>query len=169
MEVFEAVRTVLAVREYQDKPVPADVIKRVVEAAQLTASSQNGQPWHFIVVEERETLRKLGDQAKTGPYIAGAAFAVVVLVQSQSRFGVSDGSRAIQSMMLTAWADGVGSNWVGFRGLDTIKPLLNIPDEMEILSIIPFGYPTKRVGKGKKNRKPLSEVASRERFDQPYS
>jgi len=169
MEVFEAVRTVLAVREYQDKPVPADVIKRVVEAAQLTASSQNGQPWHFIVVEERETLRKLGDQAKTGPYIAGAAFAVVVLVQSQSRFGVSDGSRAIQSMMLTAWADGVGSNWVGFRGLDTIKPLLNIPDEMEILSIIPFGYPAKRVGKGKKNRKPLSEVASRERFDQPYS
>jgi len=169
MEVFEAVRTVLAVREYQDKPVPADVIKRVVEAAQLTASSQNGQPWHFIVVEERETLRKLGDQAKTGPYIAGAAFAVVVLIQSQSRFGVSDGSRAIQSMMLTAWADGVGSNWVGFRGLDTIKPLLNIPDEMEILSIIPFGYPTKRVGKGKKNRKPLSEVASRERFDQPYS
>ena len=126
MEVFEAVRTVLAVREYQDKPVPADVIKRVVEAAQLTASSQNGQPWHFIVVEERETLRKLGDQAKTGPYIAGAAFAVVVLIQSQSRFGVSDGSRAIQSMMLTAWADGVGSNWVGFRGLDTIKPLLNI-------------------------------------------
>jgi len=169
MEVFEAVRTVLAVREYQDKLVPADVIKRVVEAAQLTASSQNGQPWHFIVVEERETLRKLGDEAQTGPYIAGAAFAVVVLIQSQSRFGVSDGSRAIQSMMLTAWADGVGSNWVGFRGLDTIKPLLNIPDEMEILSIIPFGYPAKRVGKGEKNRKPLSEVASRERFGQPYS
>ncbi|HEX3723460.1 MAG TPA: nitroreductase family protein [Nitrolancea sp.] len=168
MEVFDAVRTVLAVRGYQDKPVPQDVIKRVVEAGHLTASSQNGQPWHFIVVQERETLRKLGELATSGPYTADAAFAIVVLI-SHSRFGVSDGSRAIQSMMLTAWADGVGSNWVGFRGLDTVKPLLNIPDDMEILAIVPFGYPAKHVGRGKKNRKPAAEVISRERFGTPFA
>ena len=169
MEVFDAVRTVLAVREYQDKPVPEETVRRIVESAHLTASSQNRQPWHFIVVEERETLRKLGELAKTGPYIAGAAFAIVVLISSESRFGVSDGSRAIQSMMLTAWAEGVGSNWVGFRGLDTIKSLLDIPDGMDILAIVPFGYPAKHVGRGKKNRKPMSEVVSRERFGEPFS
>jgi nitroreductase len=168
MEVFDAVRTVLAVREYRDEPVPEDVVRRIVEAGRLTASSQNGQPWHFVVVEERATLQRLGELAKTGPYVAGAGFAVVVLI-SQSRFGVSDGSRAIQSMMLTAWAEGVGSNWVGFRGLDPVKVLLNIPEEMEILAIVPFGYPAKRIGKGKKNRKPMAEVVSRERFDQPFS
>ena len=168
MEVFDAVRTVLAVRGYQDKPVPEDVIRRVVEAGHLTASSQNGQPWHFIVVEQRETLQQLGTLAKSGPYTADAAFAVVVVI-SQSRFGVSDGSRAIQSMMLTAWAEGVGSNWVGFLGLDPVKPLLNIPEEMEILAIVPFGYPAKHVGRGKKNRKPMSEVVSREKFGEPFS
>lgn len=168
MEVFEAVRTVLAVRGYQDKPVPEDVIERVAQAGRLTASSQNGQPWHFIVVQERETLEQLGALATSGRYTAEAAFAIVVLI-SHSRFGVSDGSRAIQSMMLTAWAEGVGSNWVGFRGLDAVKPLLNIPDDMEILAIVPFGYPAKHVGRGKKNRKPSAEVISRERFGMPLS
>jgi nitroreductase len=70
MEVFEAVRTVLAVRNYQDKPIPPDLIWRIVEAGRLTGSSMNGQPWHFIVVEDRNMLRQLGALARTGPYIA---------------------------------------------------------------------------------------------------
>ncbi len=72
MEVFEAVRTVLAVRSYQDKPVPPDVVLRIVEAGRLTGSSMNGQPWYFIVVENPDTLRQLGALAQTGPYIAQA-------------------------------------------------------------------------------------------------
>jgi nitroreductase len=167
MEVFEAVRTVLAVRAYQDKPVPPDVVRRIVEAGRLTASSMNRQPWHFIVVEERDTLRQLGAMARTGRYIAQAALAVVVAMD-QTKFSVSDGSRAIQSMILTAWSEGVGSNWVGFMGFSEIKPLLGIPDELDVLAIVPFGYPAQAVGKGKKQRKPLSEVAHRERFGQPF-
>ena len=126
----------------------------------------NRQPWHFIVVQNRESLRQLGALAKTGPYIAQAALAVVVAID-RTPFSVSDGSRAIQSMMLTAWAEGVGSNWVGFMVMTEVKPVLGIPDELDVLAIIPFGYPVKAVGKGRKNRKALSEVAHRERFGQP--
>ena len=169
MDVFQAVRTVLAIREYQTKPVAPDVVRRIVEAGRLTASSMNQQPWHFIVVEDRETLRRLGALAKSGPYIAQAAFAIVVGIEKKSRFGVSDASRAIQSMVLTAWSDGVGSNWAGFLGFSEVKPLLGIPDELDVLAILPFGYPAKPVGKGEKKRKPLSAVASRERFGQPFS
>jgi nitroreductase len=167
MEVFEAVRTILAVREYQDKPVPQETVRRIVEAGWLTGSSMNRQPWHFIVVQNRETLRRLGALATTGPYIAQAALAVVVAIQ-RTPFSVSDGSRAIQSMMLTAWAEGVGSNWVGFMGMPDVKRLLVVQDDLDILAIIPFGYPAKPVGKGKKNRKPFSEVAHLERFGQPF-
>lgn len=168
MDVFKAVRTILAVRRYQDKPVPEDVVRRIVEAGHLTASSMNLQPWHFIVVEDRDTLRALGALAMTGPYIAQAAFAVVVAVD-QTRFAVSDASRAIQSMLLTGWDEGVGSNWVGFvGGLEAIKPVLNIPAELEVLAILPFGYPAEAVGRGKKKRKPLAEIASREKFGQPF-
>jgi nitroreductase len=167
MEMFEAVRTILAIREYQDKPVPAETVRRIVEAGRLTGSSMNRQPWHFVVVQNRETLRQLGAVATTGPYISRAALAIVVAIQ-RTPFSVSDGSRAIQSMMLTAWSEGVGSNWVGFMGPAEIKPLLGIPDDLDVLAIIPFGYPAKPVGKGRKNRKPLSQVAHLERFGQPF-
>lgn len=168
MEVFKAVQTVLAVRSYQAKPVAAEVIRRIVEAGRLTGSSMNGQPWHFIVVEKRETLRQLGELARSGRYTADAAFAIVVATE-ESRFAVSDGSRAIQSMMLAAWAEGVGSNWVGFQGMDDVKALLGIPSAMDVLAIVPFGYPAQAVGRGKKKRKSLGEVAHRERFGQPLT
>src|SRR5690349_6820523 len=114
MDVYDAVRTVLAVRQFHDKAIPESVVRQIVEAGHLTASSRNGQPWHFIVVENKETLQQLGTLATTGPYIAQAPLAIVVATE-QSPFGVSDASRAIQSMILTAWSQGVGSNGVGFQ------------------------------------------------------
>ncbi|HYN89592.1 MAG TPA: nitroreductase family protein [Ardenticatenaceae bacterium] len=167
MEVFEATRTLLAVRQYQDRPIPEEVIRRIVEAGRLTGSSKNGQPWHFVVVQNRETLQEFGVLARTGRFIADAPLAIVVAVERQSPSGLSDASRAIQSMMLVAWADGVGSNWVGYLNLPQIKPLVGLPDELEVVAIVSFGYPLEEIGKGKKRRKPLAEVAHRERFGHP--
>jgi nitroreductase len=168
MEVFKVVRTALAVRSYQEKPVPPEIVRRIVEAAWLTGSSLNGQPWYFIVVEERQMLDQLGAQARTGHYIAQAPLAVVVGMKA-SRYAISDASRAIQSMILTAWSEGVGSNWVGFQDLPEVNALLDIPPEIDILAIVPFGYPIKRIGKGKKKRKPFGQVAHRGRFGQPFA
>jgi nitroreductase len=169
MDVDSAVRTVLAVRQYQDKPVPEDVVRKIVEAGWLTGSSMNKQPWHFIVVEEREALQQLGKLARSGPYIAEAAAAIVVAIEKSSRFGVSDASRAIQSMALVAWEEGVGSNWVGFHGLEAVASLVGLPDDLEVFAIIPLGYPAAELGRGKKNRRPLGEVASRGRYGQPFA
>ena len=167
MDVFEAVRTILAVRRYQDGPVPEDTLRRILEAGRLTGSAMNGQPWHFIVVQDRETLRRLGALAQSGPYVAQAPLAIVVAVE-KTGFAVSDASRAVQSMLLTAWADGVGSNWVGFSGLEEVKALLKIPAKLDVLAILPFGYPVGVVGRGKKQRKSLGAVAHRERYGQPF-
>ena len=167
MDVFEAIRTLLAVRSYQEKPVPDAVARRIVEAGRLTGSGMNRQPWHFIVVRDRDTLRRLGALASSGPSIAQAPLAIVVATD-KSRFAVSDASRAIQSMLLTAWADGVGSNWVGFGGLDKAKAVLDVPANLEVLAILPFGYPARPVGRGKKQRKPLREVAHLERYGRPF-
>ena len=167
MEVFEAVRTMLAVRRYQDRPVPEEVTRRIVESGRLTASAANRQPWHFVVVQDRDTLRRLGSLAKSGPYIAEAALAIALVID-RTQFAISDASRAAQSMMLTAWSDGVGSNWVGFGGLDDAKTLLGIPADLDLLAILPFGYPAVALGRGKKQRKTLSEVAYRDRYGQPF-
>ena len=169
MEVFDAIRTVLAVRQFRDPPIPEAIVKQIVEAGHLTASGGNQQPWHFIVVQNKETLHQLGTLATTGPYIAQAPLAIVVGIEKSSRVGDSDASRAIQDMMLTAWAYGVGSNWVGYRNLEQVKPVLGIPDEIEVLAIIPFGYPVQNLGKGNKKRKALGEVAHREKWGQAFS
>ncbi len=167
MNVFETIRTLLAVRSYRDTPVPDAVVRRIVEAGRLTGSGMNRQPWHFIVIRDGETLRRLGALASSGPYVAQAPLAIVVATD-RTRFAVSDASRAIQSMLLTAWADGVGSNWVGFGGLDNAKALLDIPANLDVLAILPFGYPARPVGRGKKQRKPLGEVAHLERYGRPF-
>ena len=168
MEVFDAVRTLLAVREYQDKPVPPDAARRIVEAAWLSASSANRQPWHFIAVDDRDVLRQLGAIARSGPYIAGAPFAVAVCTED-TPFAVSDASRAVQSMVVTAWSEGIGSNWAGFGGLEGAKPILGIPDNLGVLAIVPFGYPAHPGGKGKKQRKPFPQVVSHNRHGQPFA
>jgi nitroreductase len=168
MDAFEAVRTLLAVRSYQDRPVPAEIVRRIVEAGRLTGSAMNRQPWHFVVVQDAGMLRRLGAAASSGPYVAQAPLAIVVAVE-RTAYAVSDASRAIQSMMLTAWADGVGSNWVGFGGLEKVGPLLGIPATLDVLAILPLGYPAKAVGRGKKARRALSAVASRERYGQPFA
>ena len=167
MEAFEAIRTLLAVRSYNDTPVPDDVVRRIVEAGRLTGSGMNRQPWHFIVIRERETLRRLGALASSGSYVAQAPLAIVVATD-RSRFAVSDASRAIQSMLLAGWADGVGSNWVGFGGLESARALLDIPASLDVLAILPFGYPARAVGRGNKQRKPLGDVAHREKYGRRF-
>src|SRR6202158_6057095 len=128
-QVFEAARTIMAVREYQDKGVPEEAIRRIVEAAHLTASAANRQPWHFVLVREREALRKLGSLVRTGPYTANAAPAGIVAYEKASKSGVSDASRAIQSMMLVAWGDGVRSNWTGLTGPEDVRQEVWLPDQ----------------------------------------
>jgi nitroreductase len=167
-EVFEAVRTVLAVREYDPREIPEGVVRRILEAGHLTASAGNQQPWHFVVVRSREGLRRLASLVRTGPYIGGAAAAVIVAYEKEKgEFGISDGSRAIQSMMLAAWGDGVASNWTGFAGrLDNVRQEFGLPDAYDVLAVMPLGYPRRRIV-GRKKRKPFNQVVSAERFGSP--
>lgn len=168
-EVFEAVRTVLAIREFDDRPLPDGLLGRIVEAGRLTASASNRQPWHFVAVHERKDLEELGKLVRTGPYTAHAGAAVIVAYDKSNPLAVSDASRAIQSMVLVAWAEGVGSNWTGFAGgLDGVRKGFSIPDAYDVLAVIPFGYPKRKVGLGRKNRKPPGEVVSDERFGTPW-
>ncbi len=158
MDVKESIHTILAVRSFQDRAVPEPVIHEILEAGRLTASSMNKQPWHFVVVQDRAKLEQLAAAAKTGPYIAEAPLAIVVVVD-RTKWALSDASRAVQDMMLTAWSLGVGSNWVGFAGaLGAVNDLLGIPADLEVVTVIPFGYPTDSIGKGKKNRKPFEDL-----------
>ena len=170
MDAFEAIRTVLAVREYKEKPIPPDALQRILDAAHLTASSRNGQPWHFIVVQDRAKIQHLASLAKSGPYMVNAPLVIAVAIEKASEYGHSDAGRAIQSMVLTAWSEGIGSNWVGYEGtLEAIASEFGLPDDHSLIALVPFGYPVKKLGKGKKNRRPFDEVVHGETYGTPFS
>ncbi|MGI0077999.1 MAG: nitroreductase family protein [Nitrososphaerales archaeon] len=167
MDAYQAITTVLTVREYKPEAVPAASIAKILNGARMTASAKNKQPWSFVVVTDRENLKKIADLAPTGRHIAKASFAVAVLTEPENRWSEMDATRAIQSMTIQAWDEGVGSSWVGNLERDKIKDLLSIPASLNLLTVIPFGYPTVNY-KGKKNRKQLGEIAFSEKFGMPF-
>jgi nitroreductase len=167
MDVFEAVKTMLAVRRYKNEPIPGEITGRIVEAGRLTGSAMNRQDWDFVLIQDGQTLQRLGELASTGGYIAQAPLAIAVAVPD-STLGRIDGARAVQDMMLVAWQAGVGSNWVGNVNTPEIKKLLNVPQDRMILTVIPFGYPAEEIGRGVKDRKPLSAVAHANQYGSPY-
>ena len=168
MRTFEAIETLLAVRSYQDRQISDEIVHRIVEAGRLTASAMNRQEWDFVVIRDQDRLQKLGELASTGEYIAHAPLAIAVVV-SDDKYGPIDGARATQDMMLTAWEEGIGSNWVGNVNTEEIRNLLNVPQDRMVLNVIPFGYPSEDIGEGIKDRKPLNEVAHAEEYGQPFS
>lgn len=167
MSVLECVRTRIETREFKPDPVPEAVLQRILEAGRWSPSQRNRQPWHFIVVQERETLKQLGALAPSGPYLADAPLAIAVVTDG-ARAPLIDGTRAISSMQLVAWEEGVGSCWVGGVDGDGVKRLLGIPEACEVITVLPFGYPTEAVRRLRKRRKPVEQIAHGEHFGAPF-
>ena len=172
MQVFDAIRTRLTVREFKPDAVPDEAVDRLLRAGQWAASSRNLQPWRFIVIRDRDTLARIGAAASSGRFIADAPLAIAIAMDSADRPDLDTG-RAMQQMELAAWEMGLGTCFVGLRVAEQnrrVKEILGIPDSLELVTVLPFGY--RRDGndgaRGIKNRKPLSEIAHSERFGQPY-
>jgi nitroreductase len=167
MNVFDCIRTRPAIRAFRSEVVPPEVIKRILEAGQQAHSQRNRQPWRFVVIQDRETLKQIGALASSGPYIAEAPLAIALVIEGAKNPFI-DATRAAECLMLAAWGEGVGSCWVGGLDRPKIKTLLGVPEEAELVTVIPFGYPTDEETAKKKVRKRLSKIAYRERYGQPY-
>lgn len=169
MEIYQCIRSRVTVREFKPAPVPPRVVNKMLRAARWAPSARNRQPWQFIVVQDRQTLSQIGSIASSGGYIAQAPLAVAVLMGNVNRADL-DAGRALQQMELAAWSEGVGGCFVGLGGEENrkVKALLGIPEELQLITVMPFGYPTDEAQSKGKRRKPVSELAHRERFGQKY-
>src|SRR5271155_2798528 len=166
MDTFTCVATKLDLREFAKKPVPDDIVMKVLEAGRLTGSGVNKQHWHFVLLRTEEAISKLASCAPYGGWIAGADFAIIVLTAQKWPFHLFDAGRAVQDMQLVAWNYGVVSGLTTGFEEESMRIEFNIPREFSISAALGFGYPSRKI-LGKKNRKPLREVASLERFGNP--
>ncbi len=166
MNATEAVRTKLDSREFASKAVGRETKMAVLEAARLTQSGVNSQHWRFILVQDPKNLGRLAADSTSGSWVAGANFAVVICTDPTKGYHLLDAGRAAQDMQLTAWDSGVTSRLYSGIKQAEMRRDFGIPESLNATVVVGFGYPKHRII-GRKNRKPLSEVAFLEKFGNP--
>lgn len=170
MEVYKCVRSRLTVRRFTPDPVPDSVVDKLLRSARWAPSSENKQPWHFIVIKDREILAAIGGIAASGAFIAEAPLAIAVVMENAERPDL-DAGRALQQIELVAWSEGLGTCLVTV-GLPEenrrVKDVLEVPPDMDLVAVLPFGYRLEKVKGWGKRRKPLSQIAHAERFGRTY-
>lgn len=166
MNTTDAVRTKLDSREFSTKAVEPEVKRAVLEGARLTQSGVNSQHWRFILVQDPKNLARLAADSTSGSWIAGANFAVIVCTDPTKGYHLIDAGRVAQDMELTAWDHGVTSRiYTGIKQADMRRDF-GIPENLSVTVVVGFGYPTRKI-LGRKNRKPLTEIAFLEKFGNP--
>ena len=168
MDVYRCIRTRVAVKGFKPDPIPEVVIKKILRAGRWAPSQRNRQPWHFIVVRDRQTLQQLASLTSSGAYIAEAPLAIAIVMEN-ARMAQFDAGRLIENMLLAAWGEGVGTSFVGGFDHEKVKELLHIPEPMEFITAMPYGYPTEDAMSGGKRRKALADITHVERFGEMWA
>jgi nitroreductase len=176
MDVFEAVRERRSIRAYIDKPVPSEKLEKILEAGCLAPSAGNIEPWHFIVVTDSEK-RKILSKGRFAKFLAQAPVVIVACGDKKSspNWFAIDVSLAVENMILTAQAEGLGTCCVGSFREAEVKQTVNAPDKYEVIVMLAVGYPKGKLDVASKflhlmrPRKSLSDVVSEETFGKPYA
>lgn len=146
----ELIQTIFArrsIRRYTAKAVSERDIKTMLEAAMAAPSASNRKPWHFIVVTERQKLDKLAIVHPYGKMLLEAYLCIAVCGDEtvSPRSWVQDCSAAAENLLLAAAALGLGAVWLGVYPRESrvgpIKKVLNIPETIVPLNLIPIGHP----------------------------
>lgn len=152
---MEVIKRRRSIRGYRPDPVPEDILNQILKAARLAPSGGNRQPWHFIIVKDPETKRRLGMSS-------WAVEAPIVLIGCTEGSAI-DISIAFEHIVLAATNFGLGTCWMGRWGYDAeIKKALRIPEHIRVLAVTPVGYPAEEPEP--KPRKSLSEITHYEKF-----
>lgn len=152
MEAIEAILGRRSIRKYTDKPVPESVIKKLLECGMSAPSAGNQQPWHFIVINEREILDKIPEFHPYAEMLREAKVAICVCadlnLEKHKGYWVQDCSAATENILICAHALGLGACWLGIyprdQRVEGLRRLLSIPDNVIPLSLIAIGYPAEQ-------------------------
>lgn len=138
MDAYLDIISVRVVREYADRPIPEESVRRVLQAGRATGSSVNRQEWTFYVLRDPEARARLADAVYAPTNITGCQVVIAVTTTARSLF---DAGRCVQNMVLAAWADGIGTCPNGVRDAEGARSILRVPAGETITTILSLGYP----------------------------
>jgi nitroreductase len=170
--LIDRIRTVRQIRQYAAEQVPNAVVKQLLHVAQWTGSSRNLQPWHFVVVTDKEQLGKISKLRAPINWLAGAPLGLAIVLDGASPMSEAyDEGRVTERILIAAHAldYGGGVAWFGDDAQQgEAKRVLGIPAERTARSIVMIGRPVStkdpRPNARPGGRKPLSEIVSYERY-----
>ena len=165
MELLQAIHTRRSVRSFEDREVPLDVIREILEAGVRAPNGGNRQPWRFVVVRDRAKIQAFDPIAHQACVERAPAVLVACAdphdtwdrYDENDQCWLLDTCAAIQNMLLAIHDRGMGAVWVITFSKHTVRALTGIPKHWQIVAIVPFGYPDGEAPIS--SRRPTSEVA----------
>lgn len=165
MQLIDSLVGLRSVRSFKPKEIPEDVLKKILEAGRHAPSHHNIQPWHFVVVSNPETKKKLAKgKAK---FIEDSALVIVGCgdPEKSPRWYELEVAIAMQLMVITAWVQGIGSCWIDIENTEEqVEAVLSIPKELEVVALVAFGYPARATTPESSWKKPLDQIIHYDKF-----
>ena len=142
-----------SVRTYTSQDVSDDLIRKLLIAAMRAPSAGNEQPWHFIVMRNKEVLRKASECSPYARALAGAPVGIAVCadlsLERHKGFWVQDCSASVENILIEAAALDLGAVWLGVYPLEDrihyLKKLFLLPEHIIPFALVPIGYPAKKI------------------------
>ena len=173
MEVFEAIKGRRSVRAFQRRDVSDGDVAKLIDAAIWAPSAGNIQPWEFVIIRKPEGKRRLVEAAWGQSFIEEAGVVIVVCAsenRSSQRYGdrgkslycIQDTAAAIQNIHLAACSLGLGTCWVGAFKEQEVSQILNVPEGMRPVAIVPVGYAAESASP--RSKRPMDQIVHNETF-----
>ncbi len=167
MDVHEAIRSRRSIRAYDSRDVEEDKLVKVLESGRLSPSASNRQERRFIVIKDAGTRELLSEAARNQRFVAEAPVVIAacsvesdyVMLCGQPAYTI-DTAIAVDHMTLAAVEEGLGTCWIGAFDEKKVKEILNIPDDVRVVALLPLGYPSTVPRPAP--RKSLDEIVMRE-------
>ena len=166
MDALEALMTRRSIRHFSPRPVPREVIEKIVDAGRMAATACNEQPWEFIVVTDPSVRAQLAELSIHGKFIAESPACIVVFSKTWDFF-LEDCAAATQNLLVAARALDLGTCWVAGDKKPTapqIAALLGVPEGFRLVSLVALGYPDSGSRLRNPPKRTLQEVLHWEKF-----
>lgn len=142
-----------SIRKYLDKPVNPDIVQEILRAAMHAPSGYNRQPWHFVVFDNKDTIKTVKEMHPYASSLETAPVCIMVCGDTEKElakgFYQVDCSAAIENMLLAAKALGLGTCWMGIypweETMAAFREKFNLPQNVEPFALIALGYAEKEL------------------------
>jgi nitroreductase len=142
-----------SIRRYTDKQVSDEMINQILAAGMNAPSAGNEQPWHFIIIKDKETLKRLADFSPHSQMAKDAALAILVCadlnLERHKGYWAQDCSAATENMLIEVAELNLGAVWLGVfpvqDRVEYIRQQFQLPQNIVPFSVIPVGYPAQEM------------------------